>query len=154
MSSKSKGDRIEREIVLYLDNAGYAVMRAPSSGAATSRALPDVLAGNPHETLAIEAKYSGEREGTIYVDGSEVIALDGFSEVFGATALLAVRWSGDRTVYLFDPFSVPETPDGTLRIKREYRENCVAKLNTSETGVGRGMTSADLESRSGITRLG
>ena len=40
--SQAKGDRRERELVNALDEAGFAVMRAPASGAATDRELPDV----------------------------------------------------------------------------------------------------------------
>jgi len=46
MPTNKKGDRRERELVNRLDDAGFAVMRAPASGGATQRELPDVLAGN------------------------------------------------------------------------------------------------------------
>ena len=56
MSSNRKGDRRERELVNRLDEAGFAVMRAPASGSATDRELPDVLAGDGGTFYAIEAK--------------------------------------------------------------------------------------------------
>lgn len=37
--------RYERELVSALDECGYVAMRAPSSGSATDRDLPDLLAG-------------------------------------------------------------------------------------------------------------
>jgi ABC-type phosphate/phosphonate transport system substrate-binding protein len=43
--SQAKGDRRERELVNRLDEAGFAVMRAPASRSAPDRELPDVLAG-------------------------------------------------------------------------------------------------------------
>ena len=57
-NSNAKGDRRERELVNDLDGAGFAVMRAPASGSATERELPDVLAGDGETFYAIEAKSS------------------------------------------------------------------------------------------------
>jgi hypothetical protein len=52
MSANRKGDRRERELVNKLDDAGFAVMRAPASGSATARDLPDGLAG---EQIPVES---------------------------------------------------------------------------------------------------
>jgi Holliday junction resolvase len=68
--SSQKGDRRERELVNRLDGAGFAVMRAPASGSATDRDLPDVLAGDGDRFYAIEAKSSAGDP--IYLDGAEV----------------------------------------------------------------------------------
>jgi len=43
------GARYERELVNALDACGYVAMRAPASGAATDRELPDVLAGRKRD---------------------------------------------------------------------------------------------------------
>lgn len=47
------GDRYERELVNTLTTVGMAALRAPSSGSATDRELPDVLVGMdlPHQQL-------------------------------------------------------------------------------------------------------
>ena len=66
----AKGDRRERELVTALDEAGFAVMRAPASGSATERELPDVLAGDGETFYAIEAKSSAGDP--IYLSGEEV----------------------------------------------------------------------------------
>ena len=58
MSANRKGDRRERELVNRLDEAGFAVMRAPASGSATHRDLPDVLAGHDGQCYAIQANAS------------------------------------------------------------------------------------------------
>jgi Holliday junction resolvase len=58
MVTNTKGSRRERELVNQLDETGFAVMRAPASGSATERELPDVLAGDNGYFLAIEAKSS------------------------------------------------------------------------------------------------
>jgi len=73
MSANRKGDRRERELVNRLDDAGFAVMRAPASGSATDRDLPDVLAGDGETFYAIEAKSSAGDP--IYLTGEEVESL-------------------------------------------------------------------------------
>ena len=96
------GTRVERALCRAFDDAGWMVMRSPSSGAATTRDQPDVLVGNGEHVLAIEAKYSsGER---IYLDPeSDVEQLLAFGAGFGARPLFATRWKGDRRVYWFTP---------------------------------------------------
>ena len=67
MSSNRKGDRRERELVNRLDEAGVAVMRAPASGSATDRELPDGLAGDGGTCYAIQGKSTSGRP--IYLSG-------------------------------------------------------------------------------------
>ena len=50
------GTREERELVKMLWDADCAAMRAPASGGATKKPLPDVIAGNGSIYLAIEVK--------------------------------------------------------------------------------------------------
>ncbi|MDR9412603.1 MAG: Holliday junction resolvase Hjc, partial [Haloferacaceae archaeon] len=90
MGANQKGDRRERELVNLLDDAGFAVMRAPSSGSATTRELPDVLAGDGETFYAIEVKSSASRP--IYLSGEEVEALIFFAQNFGAKARIGVRF--------------------------------------------------------------
>jgi len=82
MPRNRKGSRRERELATRLDEAGFAVLRAPASGSATERELPDVLAGDGTHTYAIEAKASGGDP--IYLDEAEVEALQHFADAFGA----------------------------------------------------------------------
>lgn len=77
-----KGERRERELVNRLDEIGFAVMRAPASGSATERDLPDLLAGDGERFYAIEAKSSSGDP--IYLDNAEVEALMFFATKFGA----------------------------------------------------------------------
>ena len=116
MSSNRKGDRRERELVNRLDGAGFAVMRAPASGSATERELPDVLAGNGEVFYAIEAKASSGRP--IYLQGEEVEALIYFSQNFGAKARVAVRFDREDW-YFFHPGDLYTTDGGTYRVKKE-----------------------------------
>jgi Holliday junction resolvase len=115
-NSNAKGDRRERELVNELDAAGFAVMRAPASGSATERDLPDVLAGDGEEFYAVEAKSS---EGApIYLDGEEVEALLFFARNFGAKPRVGVRFDREDW-YFFHPGDLYTTDGGNYRVKRE-----------------------------------
>lgn len=111
-----KGDRRERELVNALDEAGYAVMRAPASGGATQRELPDVLAGNDGNFYAIEAKSSSGKP--IYLTGEEVEGLVYFARNFGAKARIGVRFDREDW-YFFHPGDLYTTDGGNYRVKKE-----------------------------------
>ncbi|WP_423743786.1 Holliday junction resolvase Hjc (plasmid) [Haladaptatus sp. SPP-AMP-3] len=111
-----KGDRRERELVNRLDDTGFAVMRAPASGGATQRELPDVLAGNGNAFYAIEAKSSAGDP--IYLTGEEVEALVYFSQNFGAKPKIGVRFDREDW-YFFHPADVHQTKGGNYRVKKE-----------------------------------
>ena len=114
--SNAKGDRRERELVNKLDEAGFAVMRAPASGSATERELPDVLAGNSEVFYSIEAKSSAGDP--IYLTGKEVYALVYFSRNFGAKPRIAVRFDREDW-YFFHPDDLYQTDGGNYRVKKE-----------------------------------
>ncbi|WP_135824727.1 Holliday junction resolvase Hjc [Halorussus ruber] len=114
--SNAKGDRRERELVNRLDEAGFAVMRAPASGSATERELPDVLAGDGDVFYAIEAKSSSGDP--IYLTGEEVEALVYFSQNFGAKPKIGVRFDREDW-YFFHPADVHQTDGGNYRVKKE-----------------------------------
>ena len=116
MSANRKGDRRERELVNQLDAAGFAVMRAPASGSATERDLPDVLAGDDGRFYAIEAKSSSGDP--IYLSGEEVEALVYFAQNFGAKARIAVRFDREDW-YFFHPGDLYTTDGGNYRVKKE-----------------------------------
>ena len=116
MSSNRKGDRRERELVNALDESGFAVMRAPASGSATERELPDVLAGDGEKFYAIEAKSSNGNP--IYLTGEEVEALIYFAQNFGAKARIAVRFDREDW-YFFHPGDLYTTDGGNYRVKKE-----------------------------------
>ena len=115
-NSNAKGDRRERELVNRLDERGFAVMRAPASGSATERELPDVLAGNGEAFYAIEAKASSGRP--IYLSGEEVEALVYFARNFGAKPRIAVRFDREDW-YFFHPADLHVTDGGNYRVKKE-----------------------------------
>ncbi|MFC4439778.1 MULTISPECIES: Holliday junction resolvase Hjc [Natrialbaceae] len=114
--SQAKGDRRERELVNELDEAGFAVMRAPASGSATERELPDVLAGDGEIFYAIEAKSSSGDP--IYLSGEEVEALTYFAQNFGAKPRIGVRFDREDW-YFFHPADLHVTDGGNYRVKKE-----------------------------------
>jgi Holliday junction resolvase len=114
--SNEKGDRRERELVTELDEAGFAVMRAPASGSATERELPDVLAGDGESFYAIEAKSSAGDP--IYLTGEEVEALVYFARNFGAKPRIGVRFDREDW-YFFHPGDLYTTDGGNYRVKKE-----------------------------------
>ncbi|RAP45468.1 MAG: Holliday junction resolvase [Methanosphaera sp. rholeuAM6] len=80
----------ERDLVNKLWDAGFAAMRAPASGGATKRPLPDVLAGNGKLYLAIEVKST--RQDHIYIDNEKITNLIEFSKIFGATPYVGAKF--------------------------------------------------------------
>ena len=115
-NSNAKGNRRERQLVNALDERGFAVMRAPASGSATERELPDVLAGNSDDFYAIEAKSSAGDP--IYLDGEEVEALVYFARNFGAKPRIGVRFDRENW-YFFHPGDLHTTDAGSYRVKKE-----------------------------------
>ncbi|MCG1004382.1 MULTISPECIES: Holliday junction resolvase Hjc [Halobacterium] len=115
-NSNAKGNRRERELVNAFDERGFAVMRAPASGAATDRELPDVLAGDGSVFYAVEAKSSAGDP--IYLTGEEVEALVYFSQNFGAKPKIGVRFDREDW-YFFHPADVYQTDGGNYRVKKE-----------------------------------
>ena len=138
MSANRKGDRRERELVNELDAHGFAVMRAPASGSATARELPDVLAGNGEEFFAIEVKSSAGDP--IYLTGEEVEALVYFARNFGAKPRVGVRFDREDW-YFFHPGDLHVTKGGNYRVKKE-------------TALADGEDLAALAGESTQTRLG
>lgn len=125
--SNAKGDRGERELVNWLDADGWTVIRAPASGSATTRDLPDVLAADDGTFIATEVKLSGGDP--IYLDSEEVQSLVNFARDFGADARVAVKFDLEPDdfaygedhpgFYLLSVDDLHETPGGNYRVKKQ-----------------------------------
>lgn len=115
-NSNTKGSRRERELVNKLDDNGFAVMKAPASGSATERDLPDVLAGNGEDFYAFEVKASSGDP--IYLDQEEVEGLCYFATALGVKPRIAVRFDR-QDWYFFDPEDCYRTDGGNYRVKKE-----------------------------------
>lgn len=116
VNSNAKGDRKERELVRRLYDDGFATMRAPASGSATGRDLPDIIAGNGDVTYCIEAKSSSGDP--IYLDGEEIDSLVYFATNFGAIPVVAARFNHLDWAF-FTPDTLYQTQGGNYRVKRE-----------------------------------
>ena len=89
-----KGSREERELVKMLWEADCAAMRAPASGGATKKPLPDVIAGNGKVYLAIEVKSTGSDR--IYINSEKIDALLEFSGMFGAQPYVGAKFKREK----------------------------------------------------------
>ena len=84
------GTREERELVKMLWDADCAAMRAPASGGATKKPLPDVIAGNGSIYLAIEVKSTSLER--IYINAEKIDGLKEFAELFGAKPYVGIEF--------------------------------------------------------------
>lgn len=89
-----KGSREERELVKMLWEADCAAMRAPASGGATKKPLPDVIAGNGKIYLAIEVKSTSSDR--IYINSEKIDALLEFSRIFGAQPYVGAKFKREK----------------------------------------------------------
>lgn len=123
----------ERDLIAILEDNGFAAMRAPASGSATERELPDVLVGRPHyhwhdqtapvaEVYAIEVKYRSKA--TTYFDLEEAEDLATFALAFGAKPRFAFRYNANKSFaygntdwYFMHPYDVEKTE---TKVKNEY----------------------------------
>jgi Holliday junction resolvase len=109
-----------------LDEDGFAVMRAPASGSATERELPDTLAGNGEFFYAIEAKSSAGDP--IYIDEEQIEALIFFATNFGALPVVGVRFDREDW-YFLAPHWLYRTPGGNYRVKKEAAKENGIKMD-------------------------
>lgn len=116
VDSNKKGARNERELVNKLDESGFFVMRAPASGSATTRDLPDVFTGNGHVSYVIEAKSSGGDP--IYIDEEEIESLVYVAEAIGAIPLVGARFDYENWRFL-SPDQMHRTPKNNYRVKKD-----------------------------------
>lgn len=137
----------ERYLVNALTEAGRPALRAPTSGAATDRALPDVIAGTKYrgeglsmgeppvsEVWAIELKTT--KATTAYFKYDEVSDLSWFSNRFGARMYLAARFKrpGKRSpYYLVRPSEARLTPQDNYGVPESDAEERANYLVYSAT---------------------
>ena len=112
-----KGSAEERDLVHKLWERNFAAMRAPASGGATKRPLPDVLAGNGKIYLAIEVKTTTKDK--VYIDSTQIDELCEFSKIFGAKAYIGVRFKYTKWLFL-EPENTPRTKNGNYKVEKDY----------------------------------
>lgn len=114
------GASYERRLCRILDDQGFHVMRAPSSGGATERELPDVLYAKVATPL-----YAGElkttSENIAYYEGVEVQSLRNFATAFGAKTRLIARFKGDTSYYVYRADQARRTGAGNYAVDRDIQ---------------------------------
>jgi Holliday junction resolvase len=88
----TRGIDAERSLVNILWKNGFAVMRAPSSGSATKRPLPDIIAGSKQRGLQFVIEVKTTRLKTLYVEYDSIHQLLEFGQTFGCEPYLAIRF--------------------------------------------------------------
>ena len=111
-----KGYSEERDLVHKLWDRNFAAMRAPASGGATKKPLPDIIAGNGEIYLAIEVKTTSKDK--LYIDSSQIDALEEFSNIFGATTYIGVKFKYTNWLFL-KPEDVQRTKNNNLKIEKD-----------------------------------
>ena len=112
-----KGYAEERDLVQKLYERKFAALRVPASGGSTKRPLPDVVAGNGKIYLAIEVKTTTKDK--IYIDKLQINELCEFSQMFGATPYIGVRFKYTKWLFL-KPENTPTTKSGNYKVEKEY----------------------------------
>lgn len=130
MPSRSNPGRYERELVNVLDATGWVAMRAPSSGSATKRELPDIMALREDTTATVVDAESGVMRPTaevlfvehksgsdsiLYVDGDEADDLISAAHDAGARALFGARFKRKgvrKKTFLVEPRDARPTDGG------------------------------------------
>ena len=99
-----RGVQYERNLARLLWEGGFAVIRAPASGAATPMPRPDIIAGHSGRGIQFAIEVKTTRKETLYVARESVKQLIDFSERFGCRPILAIKFKGKRKPWLFmDP---------------------------------------------------
>lgn len=111
------GSSEERRLVRWVDQLGYTAMRAPASGSATDRELPDVLLGKEGGDFFWVVELKTASSGYGYVSEREVKELETFAEAFNADPRLALRPGGDRVFYFIHPDECDRTDSGKYSLK-------------------------------------
>ncbi len=90
-SARRRGFSYERDLVARLWASGFAVMRAPASGARARRTIaPDVVAVKNSAVMVFEVK-SMKKPRTLYLRREQVDRLREFARRAGGAAMIAVR---------------------------------------------------------------
>lgn len=126
-----RGFREERELVNRLEKLGFAVLRAPASGAGTKLDRPDLVAGRRGFYIVVEVKTT--RRKVLYIRAESLEQLVRFAERFGAEPYLAVKFK--RSGYgwlLLKPGQMERTSKGyKISVEEAYRKGMPLEVLTS-----------------------
>jgi len=113
----TRGIQDERDLAQLLWKRGFAVVRAPASGASTRMPRPDIVAGHSGRGVqfAIEVKTTHDEK--LYISRESVIQLMDFSQRFGCQPILAIKFKGRGRSWLFiRPRQLAITPTMNFKI--------------------------------------
>lgn len=119
MSTKSKGTRLERELIHMLHESGWGIIRSAGSG---STPLPsaDILTGNGLRHIAIECKALKAKNKYFYPE--EIQQLLDFSKRIGAEPWIGIRFNS-QPWYFLQPHHLEKTKSGNLNISLELAKS-------------------------------
>jgi Holliday junction resolvase len=121
MSNKRRvrGFSHERELLVKLWNKGFAVIRAPASGARARRYhVPDIVAIKNGKIFALEVKTS-LKERTIYIPKHQVINLEEFVKRAGGIGFIAVKIVNKKGWRFINIKDLTKTRNENYKIKQE-----------------------------------
>ncbi len=122
MGRRGKGFNRERELARILWKKGFAVLRAPASGAKTKKLVyPDLIALKKGTILVFEVK-TREKPGIIYIDRKQFMKFMEFIRRSGGQGYVAVKIMDGRGWRFIPIDKVEETRGGNYRISLENIE--------------------------------
>jgi len=115
---KQKGSNAERQLIKMFWEAGFAAMRAAGSGSARHPS-PDLIASNGKITIAVECKsYSSDY---IHLEYDQIVQLLEFSQKFGATPIVAVKFEGNDW-YMLPMNKIMPTKGENFKVTKSFAE--------------------------------
>jgi len=122
-TANQKGANAERELVEMFHQFSYSAVRVAGSGRMNFPS-PDVLAGNGSQVFAIECKSTKHK--LQYIDAEQIQQLKDFAAKFGATPIVAVKFS---TKWHFcSPDDMKLTPNGKHALHKEKHAHITKKF--------------------------
>jgi len=97
----TRGIRDERLLAQLLWKKGFAVMRAPASGAATKMPRPDLIVGSRGRGLQFAVEVKTTRKAVLYLPAASIDQLLAFSQRFGCQPILALKFKGRKRNWIF-----------------------------------------------------
>jgi Holliday junction resolvase len=112
-----RGVQDERELVRLLWKRGFAVIRAPASGASTRMPRPDIVAGNSMRKVQFAIEVKTTHSEYLFVTHESISQLIDFAQGFGCKPIVAIKFKGRGRSWLFvEPQQLVITPGLNFKI--------------------------------------
>ena len=96
-----RGIQEERQLARLFWKRGFAVMRAPASGASTQMPRPDIVTGNSEKGVQFAIEVKTTNSDKLYIAHESIRQLLDFSQLFGCKPILALKFKGKSRSWLF-----------------------------------------------------